>query len=168
MKRTPLVVMTLVLACLMTSAYQNEEDGFRGLKWGAPVPEGWKMTDFQPVYGGVSRYERPGEDLTLGAAKLKRVSYNFWQGRMFAVYVEFEGPSNFSGVMESCSKRFGAPDKPDKSQQTFCWFGSVTTVLLQFSDVAGSGSLFVVSEAIQKEQETWEKEQAKKGPTVGL
>ena len=77
-KNLSILLLSSILILLITGigfAFQNEPDGFRGLKWGDAPTEDMKFLG-QIIYEG-NLYHREGDKLNIGSAKLDNISYWF-------------------------------------------------------------------------------------------
>ena len=72
-----LIVFSLILfAEEVKFTFQNEPDGFRGLKWGDPPTE--DMVYIAIMEGGLTFYKLPNEKLHIGDAWFYKISYSFF------------------------------------------------------------------------------------------
>jgi len=144
----------------------SEPDGFRGIKWGQDIStvEGLVHVSTEPSYGGIERYTREGDELKIGAAELDRIYYDFWQNKFCDVYICTEGYSNWSSFKAVVFEKFGE-GQVGTNYFTYVWWGEKTQMLLIYN--SGEGLLYMSSKEIGKQQEEWEKEQAKRGAEEG-
>jgi len=66
-----------VWVSLPAFAFQNEPDGFRGIKWGTNISELPDMS-LSEDYGNSKFYLRKGEKLKIGDADIDRIGYGFY------------------------------------------------------------------------------------------
>jgi len=154
-----LVFVTLCLAGTFESG--KEPTGFRGLEWGSALPKSdmvYLRTD--PSYGGVKLYKRPSDKLSIGGAKLSAVIYSYWQGKFCSVRIGCEGYENFAALKEACFAQYGSGYQPNEYIQEYYWFGTVSSVLLEYSRITEKAALWIQSEAISAEQKACEKKKA--------
>ncbi len=89
MKRGLLLVLILVLALPVNSfAFQNEPDGFRGVKWGDPPR--WDMSQLlssNPGSDSQTYKISSGENLQIGGAELESIEYNFYKREFLGVLI---------------------------------------------------------------------------------
>lgn len=115
MKRRILTVGIAISILLWTGlgyTFQNEPEGFRGLKWGDyPTPD---MEFFIPDQDDPVMYIRPGEKLELGEAALVFITYTFYKAsynrrELVTVCLHFAGDENWQIMKDICREKFGEP-----------------------------------------------------------
>ncbi len=154
-----LAVAILVLALTLGAfAFQNEPDGFRGLKWGDPPTEDMEYwADIQ----GSQIYVRPAEELFLGDAKFEIILYSFYQNRFMTVGLQFKGAENYKLLETICQAKFG--EEMSKELFNLGWFSVQTRVYLTYDMAKNVGNLNLGNCLIFKEyNEAKKKGEAKK------
>jgi len=102
-----LLAFVIVLSSVGT-AFQNEPEGFRGLKWGdAPTED---MT-FQVDINQMMYYVRSEEKMVIGDVPLEVVSYGFYEDRFAVCIVLFTGQENYNLLRTILEARHGAPSE---------------------------------------------------------
>ncbi len=86
--------------------FQNEPEGFRGLKWGDPPGEDMELVE-ESVLLGKRKYIRPSDKLFLGNVELDYIFYIFYFDSFVLVELRFSGKNNYELAKEICRKRFG-------------------------------------------------------------
>ena len=119
----------------------TEPDGFRGIKWGTHISA---LNDMTKVWedGNRTFYERKGESLEIGGAKLHKIIYVFWKDRLLEVRVAIlkdYGPdrdelANFNIIKDICFDKFGEQKKPFFGKEQYSWFGGRTWMYLGYED----------------------------------
>ena len=113
MKKITVVLLIIVLVLALSVgvfAFQNEPDGFRGLKWGDPPTE-----DMEFVYGGdISKnYMRPDDKMSVGKAVLEFIVYAFvdvdGELMFYSADLLFVNEGSFDILKAVCKQRFGPP-----------------------------------------------------------
>jgi len=147
----------------------SEPDGFRGIKWGQDIStvEGLVHVATDPSYGGIERYARERDELKMGAAELDRIFYDFWQNKFCGVWIYTKGYSNWDSFKAVVFEKFGKGFQSNEYIETYNWFGEKTWMSLDYNEFSKEGKLYMFSKEINKQQEEWEKEQAKKGAEEG-
>lgn len=174
MRKILILVMLFSFVFLSATAlaYPNEPDGFRGLTWGTPLERVKDSMVFQYTdgsFGGVDKYTRIDDELSIGAAKLKKIEYGFWQNKLSSVNIEFEGYNNWANLYQSVVARFGEGLRPNRYMDKYAWLASSkASILLEYSDIKRSGYMYIVSKVASDEQNAWQKEQAQKGGKSGF
>ena len=72
-----MIIMSIVLFSINTFAFQNEPDGFRGVKWGTNI-KALKDMKYFTGKGEFTMYRRNNDKMQIGGAKLARILYVFW------------------------------------------------------------------------------------------
>jgi hypothetical protein len=142
----------------------SEPDGFRGIKWGTPISSVDGMAEVWSD-GDMRVYERLGEPLEIGSAKLHSVLYVFWQGKFMEARIvipKYYGPdktemANFNAVKEICYDRFGDRGKPIFGKEEYSWRGERAWIWLGFED-PGYFRLNVGSTQLQQEKKLSEEQ----------
>jgi len=126
---TAFIVVFLIMIFIVSGfAFQNEPEGFRGLKWGDPPTEGMELVK---ETDGVKRYVRLDEKLYLGDAKLSRILYHFKQDEFIFVSLDFSGNENYGVLNMICRGKFGEGEdfssswSEDLSHFEYFWNGIV-------------------------------------------
>ncbi len=86
--------------------FQNEPEGFRGLKWGDPPGEDMELVE-ESVLLGKRKYIRPSDKLFLGNVELDYIFYIFYFDSFVLVELRFSGKNNYELAKEICRERFG-------------------------------------------------------------
>jgi hypothetical protein len=148
----------------------DEVAGFRGIKWGDPLPkEGMKLIEKKQYSGKVlSSYQRKSEELKIGSATLGSITYFFWDGRFYSIIITCSGDNNNTALLNAFKERLGYPSKSD--DDFYAWFGDSTNAYLRYRytmnlkfDFFMKTEAKLVSESISKEMFAWEREQSTKG-----
>ena len=154
------VVAVLVMAlawCGMAFAFQNEPEGFRGLKWGDPPTEDMVIFPFSKY--GRANYRRLEEKLYLGDAKLQEVVYCFYDDQFMTVFLHFEEESNYELLETVCREKFGEPTKEEYDE--LVWITLETAVTLYYRFSKGTGAVMLADmEILDKCQRARQKEEA--------
>ena len=171
-------MLMVVLGCFLISSFAfgewkvggkpgTEPDGFRGIKWGTKISDlkGMIYVRTAPILGGVKIYiyKRQGDVLQIGKAKLESIEYQFWKGRFCGVAVYFSGYVNWSGLKDALFEKFGKGHQPDKSRESYFWFGTKTKIMVGYNKKTEAGILSMESMKILKEKmEAYRKYRKKK------
>lgn len=152
----------------------SEPDGFRGIKWGTSVSS---VDDMTQVWadGDMRLYERRGDPLEIGSAKLHNILYLFWQGKFLEARVmipKHYGPdktemANFDAVKKVCCERFGVRGKPIFGKEQYSWHGERSWIWLGFED-PGYLRLNVGSTGLQQERKMFEEQKTAQEETFRI
>ncbi|TES86864.1 hypothetical protein E3J95_00925 [Candidatus Aerophobetes bacterium] len=156
-----LVVLVLTGVAL---AFENEPEGFRGLKWGDPPTEDM---EFYKQGALLKYYMIPNENLQLGNASLYMVLYQFFlrpeEEAFSAAALYFQGEENHDRIKMICQGKFGK--ETTERYQTIIWMSLKTNVQLYYDTIEKTGFLGIASSPIMLEhtaaKEKLETEKAK-------
>lgn len=97
----------------------DESNGFRGLRFGAPLTEALHLRLVQDS-GDEKIYERTDEDLRLGSFSATRIHYKFFRGQFAAVTIIVKGTEHAQRVLPTFQNVYG----PGKMEGFSCkWQG---------------------------------------------
>jgi len=145
-KRGIILIVALGIALLLSSmaqAFQNEPDGFRGIKWGDPP--GKDMRLYEKGYEKwpyAQCYVRRDEKLQIGKVKLENIYYLFHKNKFMRVLVEVDhgGVSEYYFLKDVLTLKFGRVKEEIGEKHLlgatfyrYCckWVGSTATVILR-------------------------------------
>lgn len=139
------IIVTVLFALLISSpalGYQNEHDGFRGIKWGTDL---FTITGMRPLEAGdTARYIRENDEMMFGVARLDKIVYTFTRNKLESVLVTARDYNNFMTLKLACFEKYGpvemAPDEDD-TEERYIWTGEVTDILLMYSKATKIGIL---------------------------
>jgi len=144
MKKGLLLVLVLVLALSLRSfAFQNEPEGFRGLKWGDPPSEAMEYLEGTEELGGSKCYTLPNDKMSIGNAEFYLILYDFDEGQFMRVALCFKGEKNYDKVETICRQRFGEEVEEDSYKLT--WKARETLVAVQYDPIEEDGFLLIGS-----------------------
>lgn len=132
MRKGLLVLIAVILVLAVGGgafAFQNEPEGFRGLKWGDPPTE--DMEKVSEMGTGVVMYVRLDDKLSLGDVELGYIFYTFYQDKFMMVSLHFSGKSNYELLEMICRQKFGK-ESSGKLYELH-WVGSLSSVSLAYT-----------------------------------
>lgn len=151
----------------IASAFENEPEGFRGLKWGT------KITDIKGmVYlnkeGDFKNYSRKSEQMKIGNATLINIRYSFWQGRLASVRIMTKGHADWSALKGSTFSKFGEGIQPNSLIEYYYWNGNTSLISLEFNEFSKIGFLYMFSADIMAQRDKYEEQKAEEGAETGF
>lgn len=164
------ILLSLSVHDFITSVHAEDVTGFRGIKWGDPLPkEGMKLIEKKQYAGKVlSSYKRTADELKIGSANLESLSYLFWDGRLYAINITCTGSDNQRAIFHAFKEKLGFPSQSDND--FYAWLGETTDAYLRYKysynlkfDYFMKTEAKLVSDVIAKEMSAWERDQTKKG-----
>lgn len=134
-----LIVGTLLLCLGSAYGFENEPEGFRGLKWGDPPLQNMifvgKKGDIRKVY------KVPNNKMNLGDAQFYMIFYGFYgkPERFMDIGLAFGGEKNFNLLKTICRGKFGK--ETDEGFYSLTWWSPKTMVYLRYDIIEERGSL---------------------------
>lgn len=167
-KTVVIAILAMVLVCSRIAyAFQNEPEGFRGIKWGDPPTVAMK---FLRKWEDLIIYNKPSDERKLGDAKFSMILYAFYVPpnstvkRLATVSLYFNGKENFDILETICKIKFGEPT--EEGFYKFNWISLASTVILTYDNIEESGFLGIGSTPIfnqyTEEKEKRQAEEAEK------
>jgi len=169
------LAVLLFLTLISSSAFVHPEnfkpgaepEGFRGIKWGTPISV---LENMNQVWeeGDLKYYERKGDVLEIGGARLNRILYLFWQGKLMEVRASIlksydnaqDELANFKILREICFRKFGKRQKSVLGKKEYSWFGDKTWIRLA-NDEPGFLRLTLGSTQLSGQKRAYEEQKAK-------
>lgn len=147
---------SLVGAALLISsaaaAFDNEPDGFRGIKWGTPFSAHAKELTLVEKGKDENYYLRKGEKMSIGGAELKQLAYGYWKNQFVSVFIETLGVGNKSALLEAFRAQFGQGYKPNQFLDEYLWRGATTTMSVKCSPIGDKCKAFLFSTELMAKQ----------------
>lgn len=150
-----------IVFSLQVSAFENEPDGFRGLKWGTHSSE---LTDMSLIesHGDIKIYVRKNDKMQMGDAKLKKIIYAFYKDRLFSVSIKYSSYQNFLKLKQFFFQLYGNGNQPNIYMKRYLWFGSEAGITFEYKDMPNKGEIYYFYKPIAKEIKRDDEEKAKK------
>lgn len=171
-----LFLLVIVFSLIVSSigyAFQNELEGFRGVKWGDPLRRDMKYcANYRSIddicedllwgrkgYDDTLWYKRKNEKLQIGAAKLEYIRYGFYKGQFMEVFISTDKDYKF--LEDVVNLKFGHYDKKNETWSPtgmkgyrYEWSGDITTIILhnEFEKYEDEGTLDVYSTKIYNQR----------------
>lgn len=165
MKKGLFLVLVLVLALTVVAlAFQNEPDGFRGLKWGDPPGEDMKYLSKDKSNSDFLWYKKIDEFLQIGRLKLDSVSHGFYQDQFFLVSIltciqRAGDPIAYYYLKDTLILKFGRGQRISRLNGYLDrWDGDKSTIVLEA--LRGRSMLTIYSTVIWFQKERDEKMKA--------
>jgi len=152
------IAVVAVLAVLLVSpgiifAFQDEPEGFRGLKWGDPPGEDMIYVS---THDDIIWHKRKNDELQIGKAKLHTLRYGFYKNQFMKVAIttkekEDSLKQDYDFLKEIVELKFGyGKQRKDELGYFYEWPGEVTTIILH-KNLPGIGVLIIRSTKIYKQ-----------------
>ena len=117
----------------------SEPDGFGGIKWGTDISTLKDMVLVMTIDKDAKRYERKGDELKIGKAKLDYIHYEFRKGKFYLVEMWFQGIENFNHVKETIFEKYGKGRIMSEKTESYFWEGEKTDMIMIFDVDIGGG-----------------------------
>jgi len=131
------------------SAFQNEPEGFRGLKWGDPPGEDMEYyfdEDFD-----IKGYIRRDDKMQIGDARIEYIHYLFYENRFMAVKI-YSYSNNYDALRDVVLLKFGDGTVTEKARynEKIVWSGGLAVIVL--GGFLSQGHLLIYSTEIWEEK----------------
>lgn len=170
-----LIAIAIIPGIALSQGFANfkpgsEPDGFRGIKWGTDISTLTNMDLFKtdPDDVNLKIYKRKGDSFEIGAAKVKSISYGFWNGKLSTVNILVDGEMDFNHLKNACFEKFGDGHKANQFMENYIWAGNKTRMGLKYETVARKGSLFICSTDMVKKMQLQDQYKAREGAKKGF
>lgn len=157
---TGCLVGATMLFSSVAGAFDNEPDGFRGIKWGAPFSAHAKELTLVEKGKDENYYLRKGDKMSIGGAELKQLAYGYWKDQFVSVFIETSGAGNKSALLEAFRSQFGSGYKPNQFMDEFLWRGATTTMSVKCSPIGEKCKAFLFSTELTAKQSEEKKKAA--------
>ena len=160
---TPFFLLIIsICVSIPVFAFQNEPDGFRGIKWGTNISELPEMS-LSEDRGDSKFYLRKGDKLKIGDADIDRISYGFYKGRFNKLFIIYKGSLNFTKLKDIFFAQYGQGSKPNRFMEQYYWVGETVSISFEHSEITKEGKIFYTYDPISNEKGEDRKEKAKNG-----
>lgn len=129
----------------------DEPTGFRNIPWGTDINtlSDMELLDTDENCGGIREYKKKGDNLQIGAAKIDKISYSFWEGKFCSVSLLTKGEVNFACLREAVFLKYGpgllAADPQGVDSDRRIWWGSISWMCMEYSEITKQGGLYMMS-----------------------
>jgi len=160
---TPFFLLIIsICVSIPVFAFQNEPDGFRGIKWGTNISELPEMS-LSEDRGDSKFYLRKGDKLKIGDADIDRISYGFYKGRFNKLFIIYKGSLNFTKLKDIFFAQYGQGSKPNRFMEQYYWVGETVSIAFEHSEITKEGKIFYTYDPVSSEKEAGSKVKAKEG-----
>ena len=148
---TRILLIISVYVAIPAFAFQNEPDGFRGIKWGTNIRE---LTDMLVVESGKDTlyYARKTDNMKIGDADIGQISYGFYKNRFFVALVEYKGYVNSTKLKAILIGQYGKPEQPNQLMEKYFWSGQTVDIYFDYNEMLKSGNIYYSFRPIQQEK----------------
>jgi hypothetical protein len=161
MKRAIIAVIIFVFVIGSAFAFQNEPEGFRGIKWGTNFKDLPGMI-MSKADGNFKLYSKKDDKLSIGNATLRDISYGFFKDRFFQVRINFNNGDNFVKLIKTLEEQYGTGDRPNRFLMEYMWLSDTISIVLHYDKIKDSGFIIYFYEPINAEKKEADKEVSRK------
>ena len=156
--------LLIITFCITTPAFafQNEPDGFRGIKWGTNISELPDMGLVEDA-GDLKYYSRLYDSMKIGDTRVDRIIYGFYKDRFYRVEISFSEFSNFTRLKATFLDQYGSGYKPYSLLEDYWWDGSTVSIVMDYNEILGKGRIIFFFKPISEEKKADDIQRAKKG-----
>ena len=141
--RAPIITALLYFA--PAQAFQNEPDGFRGIKWSTPFDVHAQTMHLIEPGDDDKFYTRDNDKLDIGGAQLTRITYHYWRGQLAGVLLTSENIINQDALLRALQASFGPGTQPNRYLPQYHWWGAVTSITLKCNSISHQCLAFIRS-----------------------
>ena len=115
--------------------FQNEPNGFRGIKWGTDIKTLKDMKYLINYEDVIDMYSRDKDKLFFGKAKIGSIHYIFYKDKFFAVRIHTDGAKEFEAFRDAIFKEYGEGQHPERvgNLERWIWYGKITDMVLEYN-----------------------------------
>lgn len=166
------MVIGLIFVVANISIAQDHPTGFRGITWGtdfSDVKDEMVYSRTDKSYGGIERYLRKNDEMMIGAAKVDRIEYEFWQNKFYGIFASFSEFTNYSSLKGALFERFGEGYKPNPYIAEYYWFNFAEGhIVLKYSEIQKKGFLMMYSKELNEKAKQYQIQKDKEGAKKGF
>jgi len=156
------LIVILLIVPQASYAFQNEPDGFRGIKWGTEIKT-LKDMKLKEDDGDSKFYKRKDDKLKIGDADLQYISYSFYKNQFYLVMIGFQSLTNFTKLKETLFEQYGEGNRTNRFMERYFWFGADVSITLDYNEIRETGSISYFFKPILDQIKLDQKNKAKKG-----
>jgi hypothetical protein len=139
MKKGISFIMSALIFLIFGIAGVQSAEIFRGIPWGTDKKEIPDLVE-GPKKGDGEAFTR-SEQRKVGDIAVENIYYLFYKGKFGAAMIIFQGPSNFSGLRDALSQKYGPSKTADRVQGEYTWDIEDLTIFLEYSPAKNKGSI---------------------------
>ncbi|MBV9659367.1 MAG: hypothetical protein JO295_14800 [Verrucomicrobia bacterium] len=126
----------------------DRDNGLPDAKLGTPV-EAFQGLEQTEETGRWTTYRRPADKLKFGKFEVSSISYNFFKGKLYSIFIDVEGRRNTRGILKLLEENYGKNytlasrqiPKSEDQLQTREWSGRRVYLLYKNADSFVGGRL---------------------------
>ena len=158
------LIVILLVVPQATYAFQNEPDGFRGIKWESNIESIPNMIfTSNGLPAGEKLYIRKNDKLKIGDAVLQNIFYIFYKGKFLGVYIGYKSFANFNRLKDTLFQQYGAGGQYNEFLEKYHWRGKRVDIFLDYNSISEEGSIIYSFKPLAEAEKAAEKEKTKEG-----
>lgn len=156
------IVALLVLASANAAAFQNEPEGFRSINWETPIENVQDQLQLFEEASPTKFYRRKIDKLSIGGAKLEKITYAFYKGKFEGVLIHTEpGADNKRALIAAFREQYGPGSKTNQFMEQYIWPGAIATAYINCPPVQDFCTAVITSTAVANQKRREESAAAK-------
>ena len=144
------ILSALMLLTFGIAGGQSAET-FRGIPWGTDKKELPDLVE-GPKKAEVETFTR-AEQRRVGDIAVENIYYLFYKGKFGAAMIIFQGPSNFSGLRDALSQKYGPSKTADPLRGEYAWDLEDLTIFFEYSAARNKGSINYFFKPLMQQRE---------------
>lgn len=139
----------------------DDKNGFRTYRFGEDVAA-YPNLKQQTFKGRKLQYIDPNENMRIGEADLKSITYFFYKGKLSSVLIETDGLVNSTRVKEALETQYGTGAKPNNFIDSYHWYGDKVSLTYKQNPITSDATIIFSNRALIAQEIADDKEVAKK------
>jgi hypothetical protein len=132
-------------------AVVQSAETFRGIPWGTDKKEVADLVE-GPKKGEGEAFTRD-EQRKVGDITVENIYYLFYKGKFGAAMIFFQGASNFSGLRDALSQKYGSSNTVDPLREEYTWDLEDLTIFFEYSQAKNEGSINYFFKPLMQQRE---------------
>lgn len=153
--RNTMIPLGYLWALLSVSAFafENEPDGFRGIRWNTPLTENESEMTKTEGKGNLALYRRKNDKQAIGEAGLSDIVYAYYKGRFHSVMLKSQASSTDGrALLRAFRTQFGPGDQASQYIEKYFWSGARTIISLDCNKFSKACTALLMSAELMNEQ----------------
>ena len=142
------ICLTLLFTPVSSFSFNNEPDGFRGIKWGTHISKIKNMV-FGFTWEGKKLYSRQGEKKKIGDADIDGISYEFYNDKLSGLTIAIKGYSDFNKIRATLFHAYGTVKYKNGFSENsgtvvdiYRWAGEKVIIELEYEESIELGTVY--------------------------
>lgn len=132
---------------LATSLFSVEIEGFRDFKWGmSPTSLTGKelIEQSRDDREKIVSYKLQNENVYIGTIDVDSISYNFYDNKLYNVFVFYHGNSYFISLRDTFVAKYGKGKKEDILGYKYSWTSPKGYIIISYDPIGETGGIYMI------------------------